>query len=296
MNQSKTIKHNLFAEKIGQMVYEALIEEANLTPKPGLVDCYNNGAHTDMDITLFHKSASALSIYMPDFVLLGAKLKNTEPEKNLSLIRPLGIECEKAMFDATDGINTHKGAIFAFGLICTAIGRLWEYKNPCPQPLLICNEVALMCNNITEKEFNAKLALNTAGYKIFKNFGFSGARGEAQSGFATIFLTALPIYNHLMKENVTKEYALLQTLLSLISVNNDTNVMSRGGIDGLKWIKSQADNILKKNAVFSKNTFIDLILMDQHCIEKNISPGGSADLLAVTYFLYELQSFSSFIE
>lgn len=291
--QKKAISASQFALKIGNMVYEALIEEANLTPKPGLVDCANNGAHSDMNIFSFYKSAAALSVYMADFVLLGVQYKNYPAKEILKLIRPLGLLCEKAMFSATHGINTHKGAIFAFGLICVAIGRLFGEKNTYPKTSSICKEVSLICDNIVEKEFNTDSTIGTAGYKIYKAYGLGGARAEAQSGFKTIQTIALPIYTVLTNKNAPKEYCLLLTLLHLLAKNNDTNVISRGGIEGLALVKDQANMILNKHSTSFEEIRNDLIKMDQLLIKKNISPGGSADLLAVTYFFSNIENIRS---
>ena len=274
--------------RVGELVYNALIEEAILTPKPGLVDCQNNGAHTDMDIFSFYDSACVISTYMPEFVRLGYIHQNTPPQTLLKKIRPLGIECEQAMLKVTDGINTHKGAIFAFGILCAAIGRLLPTANL--NDVKIGEEVALICQNIVENELNTVSTQHTAGYKVYQKYGISGARGEAQSGFATVRLISLPLYTQLRNCGKTKENALLQALVMLMANNNDTNVLARGGIDGLNCVQSVASTYLAQGNINEADRIEALNTMDKEFTRLNLSPGGSADLLAITHFLYDIQT------
>ncbi len=106
-----------------QLAWQAMLAEVNLTPKPGLVDKYNTGAHKDMALTDFHLSANTIAQYFPQFIRAGAQYKHLAIKQVLPEIRTIGIACEKAMFRATQGVNTHKGAIFSLGLVLTAIGR-----------------------------------------------------------------------------------------------------------------------------------------------------------------------------
>ncbi len=273
--------------RVGELVYDALIEEAVLTPKPGLVDCQNNGAHTDMDIFSFYDSACAVSDYMPEFVRLGYVHQSAPPQNLLKEIRPLGIECEQAMLKVTNGINTHKGAIFAFGILCAAIGRLLPCHHTTVQlnSVTVGEEVALICQNIVN-ELKTETTQHTAGYKVYQKYGIAGARGEAQSGFATVRLISLPLYTQLRHQEKTKENALLQTLMALMANNNDTNILARGGIDGLNCVQSAASAYL----TLETNQTAALNTMDKQFIHLNLSPGGSADLLAITHFLYNIQT------
>ena len=115
-----------FADQIAELAYTALLSEARLSPKPGLVDSINNGSHKDMNLHTFEQSALALKPFFSHFVLEGMKTAEEPSSQILRKIRPLGLQAEQAMLQATEQINTHKGAIFAFGLVCTAIGRLYQ--------------------------------------------------------------------------------------------------------------------------------------------------------------------------
>ena len=110
------------AESIGMKAYYALLEEVYTTPKPGLVDLYSCGAHTDMDVQTFERSAEALQ---PWFIRMAAQgyLLTCTREELFTQIRQTGIMAEKAMFQATGGVNTHKGMIFTLGIFCAAAGR-----------------------------------------------------------------------------------------------------------------------------------------------------------------------------
>lgn len=133
-----------------QLAWQAMLAEVNLTPKPGLVDKHNTGAHKDMALTDFHLSANAIATHFPRFLQAGAQHKNCLVEQLLPHIRPIGMDCERSMFHATKGVNTHKGSIFSLGLALTAIGRLIAQQQ-CVSPENISLLVASMCKGITSE-------------------------------------------------------------------------------------------------------------------------------------------------
>lgn len=244
---------------------EALWQELDLTPKPGLVDKYNNGAHRDMDHALFVRSIAAITPWFTRFAELGDKHAHRPAGEQLRMIRPMGIACEQAMYAATGGVNTHKGGIFALGLLCFAAGRLGEVN-----PQRLCREVSDICRGLVERELASRSSLATAGERQFHQFGLTGARGEAESGFATV-RKALSGWNrrHL--------HALL---LRLMAVNPDSNLVSRGGMNGLRYVQDYAHDLLENG--WDEGA---LIAMDNALITRNLSPGGSADLLSVGWVL-----------
>lgn len=263
----------LFATKsnatcIAALAEEALWQELELTPKPGLVDKYNNGAHRDMDHALFVRSIAAISPWFPRFAELGDKHAHRPASEQLRMIRPMGISCEQAMYAATGGVNTHKGGIFALGLLCFAAGRLGEVN-----PQRLCSEVSDICRGLVARELAARSSQATAGERQFHQFGLTGARGEAESGFATV-RKALAGWNrrHL--------HALL---LRLMAVNPDSNLVSRGGMNGLRYVQDYAQNLLENG--WDEGA---LIAMDNALITRNLSPGGSADLLSVGWVLSKM--------
>lgn len=286
----KYIHHSLQVDHISTkpalLAYQALTKELFLTPKPGLVDIDNSGSHQDMDVFTFIESINAISPWFDQFYIAGLNAPYCEATAFLAIVRRIGIQCEKSMFKATNNINTHKGGIFAFALLLSAIGRL-EGRNCLPTIATICNEVSLMCENLVEKELenNASFTAKTAGEKLYDQYGFTGARGEAASGYATVRKIALPIYFELKQKNLLEDEILLQTLLHLFAYNNDTNLVSRGGLEGLQFVQHQARDLINLKITNSEYYIAKMQRLDLQFIERNLSPGGSADLLSVTYFL-----------
>ncbi len=266
------------------MAHQALLHEVNLTPKPGLVDRTNNGAHQDMTLQDFYCSADAIAPWFGRFIAEGEESYQRPAGEILRRLRPLGLGCENAMFTATDGVNTHKGTVFSMGLLCCALGRLHRQGNVINAAAL-CREVAIFCQGLVEKELSGTpvLSQQTAGQRLFHLYGLTGARGEAQSGFATVLELSLPFYRRMMAQVRGQERALSQTLLLLMSLNADTNVVSRGGMNGLAWLQRRAREVLRDCRQKSATPLLQQF--DEQCIARNLSPGGSADLLIVTWFL-----------
>lgn len=269
---------------IVSLVEQALLAEARLTPKPGLVDIRNAGAHRDMDILSFERSAIAIAPWMSRFYEMGESTVMMAPEQVLPMIRPLGVACEQDMLRATGGVNTHRGAIFAFGLLSTAIGRLTARGEPLEQSRM-CNQVARFCRGIVARELNSRKGEVGRAETLFLRFGFTGARGEAERGFATVRTLAMPAYHRVLSETGDSQLALLQTLLHLMAWNDDTNLVSRGGLEGLSYVQTRSQQLLWEGGVFGPEGLTPLQRFDDDLIARHLSPGGSADLLAVTWFL-----------
>ncbi|MEH0832558.1 triphosphoribosyl-dephospho-CoA synthase CitG [Pectobacterium cacticida] len=265
---------------IDQRVAQALTMEVMLTPKPGLVDRANNGSHRDMDIVLFQASIQAIAPWFRQFTEAGYQYADVALTQLLSLVRPIGVACEQAMFSATKGVNTHKGGIFAFGLLCTAAGWLAGRGERITQHSL-CDSVAGMCHDLVRSELELGCDAVTAGESIYQRYGLTGARGEAASGFNTVCQFALPTLRRAIAAGEEEETALLQTLVTLMAHNPDTNVVARGGMEGLVFVQRYAQQLLM--APLDRNA---LAKMDEALIARNLSPGGSADLLALTWLLH----------
>lgn len=269
---------DFFAQQIAEAVYQSLLQEVYLTPKPGLVDRRNNGSHKDMNVQTFERSALALRPFFAKFVLKGIETSTLPESQILTTIRPLGIAAENAMLEVTNGVNTHKGAIFAFGLICCAIGRLYSIHTPNRVELSqLFDMVSEFAKGLTAElqNYPENLPL-THGVKLYRAYGLTGARGEAENGLNTVA--------HCLAQFGSQEQPNLhQILLWLMAHNDDTNVVHRGGMDGLTFVKQQADEILR-NAVTKSEMISALEKLDNECIRRNISCGGSADLLALMIF------------
>ncbi|MTH44870.1 triphosphoribosyl-dephospho-CoA synthase CitG [Intestinirhabdus alba] len=266
------------------LAWRAMLTEVNLSPKPGLVDRFNCGAHKDMALADFHRSALAIQAWLPRFIEYGASCAKLPPEAVLNGLRPLGMACEADMFRATAGVNTHKGSIFSLGLLCAAIGRLHQLQQPIGAETL-CATAAAFCRGLTERELRRNNPQLTAGQRLYQQLGLTGARGEAEAGYPLVIRHALPHYRALLAEGRDPELALLDTLLLLMALNGDTNVASRGGAQGLRWLQQQARALLENGGIRTAADLEALRRLDRQCIARNLSPGGSADLLIVTWFL-----------
>lgn len=208
--------------------WRAMLTEVNLSPKPGLVDRINCGAHKDMALEDFHRSALAIQGWLPRFIEFGACSAEMAPEAVLNGLRPIGMACEGDMFRATAGVNTHKGSIFSLGLLCAAIGRLLQLNQPVT-PTTVCSTAASFCRGLTDRELRTNNSRLTAGQRLYQQLGLTGARGEAEAGYPLVINHALPHYLTLLDQGLDPELALLDTLLLLMATNGDTNVASRGG-------------------------------------------------------------------
>jgi len=270
--------------RVAETAGRAVLTELLITPKPGLVDRRNCGAHHDMDFRTFISSANAIAPWWRRFVEKGHAGAQTPVRALLPLVRPTGVLCEQAMFQATRDINTHKGAIFSLGLLCFAAGRLLAQGIELTRERM-CAQVASMCTGLVERELDGQREPRTAGERIFRSYGISGARGEAASGYALVRKVALPVYDLLRREGIRDEVALLQVLLHLLAINADTNVMSRGGLAGLEYVRDYARRLLRDGGALAPDGEEKMAAFDDALIARHLSPGGSADLLGVTFFL-----------
>lgn len=289
-NGKRTIN---ISELCGNLAYHAMMLEAHLTPKAGLVDCLSNGAHSDMDIDTFTSSAEVLRPFMTSFVVTGFNNHALSASELLGDLRVVGVAAEKAMFTATKGINTHKGMIFTLGLICGAVG--WLYRNALPFNAKHIRTVIIeACSTLVTQELSlVRRKPESAGEKIYAKYGLTGIRGEAAQGYPTIFDYSLPCYQSAIACGQSEEQALSQALLVLMAHNCDTNLINRGGIAGLKYVQHYAKQ-LANTVVSTAPEFEQHIQEFDEClIERNLSPGGSADLLAATWLLSQLNLCSS---
>ena len=158
------------ARRLAEAAHDALLDELYTTPKPGLVDLNNNGAHADMDISLFERSADALTQYFEDAALLGMD------RCGMGVLRKRGIRAEEEMFAATDGVNTHKGLIYSMGLLLAGMGRCLTGGGSC------ISHAAELAGEDAEIRLKETLSAPvTNGGAVYKTYGAKGATGEAAS-------------------------------------------------------------------------------------------------------------------
>ncbi|WP_331774274.1 triphosphoribosyl-dephospho-CoA synthase CitG [Sulfurospirillum sp. 1612] len=268
---------------IEKLVFEALIKEVELTPKPGLVDKENNGAHVDMDIQTFYKSAHAIKPFALIFFEVGTQ--NKELKYLFEELRRVGKLCEDAMFAATQGINTHKGMVFSLAVILGAMGKLQTspfsltYQN-------LQTMIKKICKDLVQKDFGLLHHAMTHGEQFYHDTKKSGIRGEAQNGYPTIFHQSLPFFLE-KQQHYGDDIALKMTLLFIMSQSEDSNLFARGGLAGLTFVQHKSQQCLKNTKISDLDTA--LRRLDQEFTAKNLSPGGSADLLCLTWLIARLE-------
>ena len=275
---------------IGTLALEAMLIEVSVTPKPGLVDRNNSGAHRDMGFFTFIKSAAALRDSFEDFARAGENFNEIEIKNLLPVIRKIGIEAEKKMFEATGGINTHKGEIFSLGLLSAAAGYLTKNKISLT-PENITNLASKICAGICEKDFadvhKKDKKFLTKGERVYIEHGITGIRGEAEAGYPVVINAGLPALRKYLSQGLNLNDALASTLIHIMAEAKDTNIISRKDLDTAEKVRKRAADLILNN----KLTLGEIYKFDRDLINSYISPGGAGDLLAVTYFLFQLETF-----
>jgi len=279
-----------WVNKIGEIALKSILLELSCTTKPGLVDRFNSGANQDMVFTTFINSTAAIAYGLYQFVRLG--IDNTDKiEEILPHLRKIGIGMERNMFEATGGINTQKGLIFLEGLICTAAGSLIkEGKKLSPEQ--ICQKIKKICKGIVDKELKILYGSSlrkklTNGERLFLKYGISGIRGEAERGFPTVREKGLPALRAGLKDGLSFNDASVQSLISIMTIAEDTNVIIRSNLSFLhKEVQTRAKEIIELGGMYNLKGRRKINTLDRYLIKKGVNPGGSADLLAITITLY----------
>lgn len=284
------MKEKNFFANIRDLCIESMTYEVMAAPKPGLVDRFNNGAHDDMDVFTFINSIISLSDYFYEITKLGYEFNKEDYRMLMEDIRPLGIEAEKSMFKATNGVNTHKGLIFLMGIIAAASGNLYGKSHD-----INLENLSIIIREMTRGITN-ELIINSDsknlsyGERIFKEYQITGIRGEVEKGLVTVKNVSYPVFEKLMdNEKVSLNTAMIHTLLHLMAKVDDINILGRHGMDKLNYVRKRAKHSLEFGGYLSQKGRKYVKYMDMDFINKNISPGGSADLLAVTILIYLLE-------
>lgn len=271
------------AATAAQQAVRALLYEVTTTPKPGLVDRRNSGSHTDMDSFTFMSSAAALYPYFEACAKTGRETMDLPAPETFAALRPLGCEAEGEMLDATNGVNTHKGAVFSIGITCAALGRL-NRAEWC-DPARVLQEVAAMTSGLTKQDFADITAENavTAGQKLFVQYGITGVRGQVEAGLPVVLHYGLPVLENGLKLGYDINRAGCAALLEILAHSTDTNMIARSSRERqLAWA-ARVKMLLGQTPYPDEDTLVEL---DDQFITENLSPGGSADLLALTYLLH----------
>ena len=270
---------------IAHLATRALHAELDTTPKPGLVDKDNSGAHRDMDHALMSRSIRAIHPYFVRLALLGfaADMPNHDD------IVKTGIEAERAMFEATNGVNTYKGALFSMGLaVVAAAGKAWQGYSITPQALSAAISKLAFAFPDTKGTHGSKAKQTAAS----ETATFKGALDNAREGYPMLFNDWLPFYANLSKNG--EPHALHLTLLRIMCDLDDTNIVYRTSLAMMKQVKEESRSVLSRWSEATHGTpqadggtNLDTILgdMNRSFVQRNISPGGSADMLSLVVFI-----------
>jgi triphosphoribosyl-dephospho-CoA synthase len=260
---------------LGVLARQALIAEAELTPKPGLVDRRGSGAHIDLSLDLMRRSALAIE---PFICRMAFQAVSQRPDARLrAVLAATGRAAESAMLRVTNGSNAHKGAIWTLGLLAAsaAINRFSRDAV----------DVARIAGEIASFEDSHISNVVSHGKVVEKKFGVTGARGEAIKGFPHIIHVGLPMLRARRTARAAEQIARLDTLLSVMACLDDTCLLYRGGQAALRLAKSGAAAVIQAGGAGSACGQERLRAIDLQLLELGVSPGGSADLLAGTLFL-----------
>jgi triphosphoribosyl-dephospho-CoA synthase len=268
------------AKLIDRFATDALIEEVRLYPKAGLVSLFDTGSHSDMDARTFFQSAYALEGYFAEIAVAGAK------GAVFSDLQRIGWLAEVRMFEATGGINTHRGAIFSLGLLAAAAG-ICIAESQCSSALNLCHIVAERWGRAILA--SAPLADTTHGAQVRKKYGVPGARDEAAAGFPTATLHCLPAYRKAFSISC-RETAALHAFYAGMAILEDNNLLYRAGPDALNEAKLLANEFLQAGGLLAPDGFQRACAMHRVFSARRWSPGGSADLLILTLFLTRFET------
>ncbi|MGU3391505.1 triphosphoribosyl-dephospho-CoA synthase MdcB [Sphingomonas sp. M1A8_2b] len=257
---------------IGRIATECLKLEIAIYPKPGLVSPVDTGAHDDMDAAMMNRSAETLEPFFARLAEAGAA------GAGMDRLRAIGIEAEVAMMAATGGVNTHRGAIFGMGLLCAAAGFRAVYR-------MSGTLGAIVAQRWGVEIARGPVPLHSHGSTVARRHATGGARAEAAAGFPSLYRVALPALADARRRNADEEACRVEALMALIVGVDDTNLLYRGGSEGLAFAQTRARAFLDAGGVGATDWRGAAIATHNAFTARRLSPGGCADLLAMALFV-----------
>ena len=273
-------------KNIATLATKALLYEVSISPKAGLVSRLSNGSHKDMNFYTFIDSSLALYNYFLNCFDYGQEKLFSCPNFFKDL-REVGKVAEKEMYEATKGINTHKGTIFSMGILLAVLGvHLKENKKI--DLKILSEKIKEMCKPLLNELEDAD-NISTYGEKAYKEYHLTGARGLAISGYEIVLLDGINKLKDFCK-TLDFETACILLLFYYMSVLDDTNIVNRASITTLKEVQILSKELFEENkkTLEKENIKNSMSKLNDIFIEKNISAGGSADLLILTIFIHLL--------
>jgi triphosphoribosyl-dephospho-CoA synthase len=268
------------AERLADLAVAALFDEAMLTPKPGLVDMRGRGAHLDLSWLLMCRSACALQPWFAAMALVGASVGDAHEVRHR--IGAIGRDAEAAMMAATGGVNTHRGAIWALGLLVTAGAR---HGDGADAALIAAGAGQLA--RIDDPD--APSGTGHKGERACREHGVGGARGQARAGFPAVLQDALPMLQASHARGDTQAQARVNALLAVMATLDDTCLLARGGRRALVAAQVGARRVLDLGGIATTPGRAALAALEARLRALHVSPGGAADLLAAALLLESIE-------
>ena len=262
------------APQIADRAVKALLAELSAWPKPGLVSYVDTGSHRDMNAALLETSARSLHPFFVELALAGQR------DAPMDELREIGMRAEAAMLTVTGGVNTHRGAIFGLGLLCAAAGRqAGAHGTETALGVIVARRWgdAIRCGSIH---------LSSHGAAALRRYGVGGARAEAAAGFPSVYEDGLPALREGRRlQPGEADAASIQACFTLIATVEDTNLLYRGGRSGARYASDTAKAFLSAGGVGGGNWQRRAAEIHAAFVARRLSPGGCADLLAMTLFI-----------
>lgn len=269
-----------FARHVAHAAVHALYEEVMLGPKPGLVTRLDSGSHRDMDAATFVRSLFSLRHYFAEITRCGQR------HAPFSTLQEAGLAAERRMLEATRGVNTHRGAIFNLGMLAAAAGKLQAQGRGLG--------VRAICDTVS-RSYGADILASAAtappshGKQAAARYGIAGAREVAAGGYQMLYQVAVPTFERCIASGCPRSVAAVQALFSVMAVFDDTNVSYRGGRAGMDYVKRMSRAFLEAGGVHAPHWHQHVMTIHGRFVERNLSPGGAADILAAALFVNQLQ-------
>jgi len=232
---------------LASLAVKALVEQAELTPKPALADGRGSGAQADLSLGLLRRSAQHLA---PFFELMA--LTSLEQIPTQTLRGELGTIGRWAEHSA---LGCHRGAIWSLGLLVSAAAM-----------------------GAASPEESQRLS-------VARQYKVTGARAEAQAGFPSVIASGLPRLHLSRQVDESETLARLNALVAIMARLNDTCLLRRGGLSALRTAQDGAASILEAGGVATPEGWRLLQQLDRDLLSLKSFPGGSADMLSATIFL-----------
>jgi triphosphoribosyl-dephospho-CoA synthase len=266
-------------QRIDEFCCQALKREADAWPKPGLVTPVDSGSHRDMNYASFIDSIASLRGYFSEIAEAGAH------GASYPVLQRIALAAEARMLAATRGANTHRGAIFNLGLLAAAAGM--RQATPAMAGWT-CGRVVAHCwgSSILAARSDAPVS---HGKRVWQQYGVGGAREEAAAGFPTVYGIGVPVLRSLLAKRADEEEALVGTLMAIMAALPDTNLLWRGGEAGLRDVRTAAFAFNAEGSVLHPAWRMRLEYLHRWMVHRNLSPGGSADLVAASWLVHCLE-------